>query len=169
MVLDLSNALIGGLDIVQLTDLGAALGKLGEIAVAIKDIVLALAEITAEKVALATDSGASLGAGFLAGLVSMHQAIIDEATAIARDAATALAGGGATVAGMGSPNYNSFTPELAGVGGAPTVYVDFSGPINASTPEQAQAAGAALGNAAANAAIVKLATVRRATTRGAAR
>ena len=215
MVDDL-NLAVGSLEITKLTNLSVVLIEIDKIALAIKNIVVSLAEITATKVASATASGASLGQGFLAGLHSKHQAIVDEATQIAKDAAGALAGKNVTVSNITAPIIKGvpgivamasggFVPAraggtltrlgeggqgewvipqskvraLAGVApyagqgnttvGSTSVTVNFTGPIYASTPQQAQQVGSALGGSAANAAIIKLAAARRATTRGAAR
>jgi len=159
MVRALSNALLEGLDMVQLANLTPVLGKLSEIATAIKDIVLALAEMTAEKLTGAQDSGAALGAGFLAGLRSQYDLIIAEAKRIVTDTNTILAGGsvGATVLASAAAG--------AGTGKSTTmVNVTFSGDINAVTPAVAQKSGENI----AAAVIKTLADAKRSTLRGSA-
>jgi hypothetical protein len=160
MVLALSNALIGGLDLAQLADLTPVLGKLAEIATAIKDIVIALSEMTAEKLASATDSGAALGAGFLAGLRSQYALIIAEAQRIVNDTNTILAGGTVNVASLAPATGR----DRVGGNTTTSVSVSFSGDINAVTPQAAQQAGQNI----AAAVIKTLAGAKRSTARGTA-
>jgi len=84
-----------GIDATSLTALQTSLTLLAEIASQIATIVNDLADMTSEKLAAATNAGASLGGGFYNGLLSWHTRIVAEANAIARDTAAALAGTGA--------------------------------------------------------------------------
>jgi TP901 family phage tail tape measure protein len=148
---------VGGTTLESLRD---KLTLLGEIATAISGIVSSLASMTAEQLAAATTAGSSLGSGFYDGLLSWHDNIVALAGRIAADTTSALAGSSSV----------GYTPALAGSasggGGAAAgdvyqVYVQ-TGPVSAASPEQAQSAGGAIGNAI----IVKLATAKRATGRG---
>ena len=150
-----------GIDATSLTALQDSLNVLADIASAISSIVNDLSEMTGEKLTAAAAAGASLGEGFYTGLLSWHQRIIDEAAAIARDTALALAGNGSYAA----------TPAFAvGAGASNTTIVNHNtysvsvpiGNVQATSPAQARG----LADHVANVAITKLATATRTTRRG---
>lgn len=174
-MVDAVKAALGVYDLKTITDLTPVLTELGNIASAISGIVSALATITSDQIDAATSGGAALGDGFLAGLTASSVNIYAKAREIVATTTAILAGAVAAttdgsklnnareMVGVVSGSTFRAVPVTAGNTNQVTnVNVNFSGDINAITPQIARASGQNIGAAV----IEALAKAKRATSKG---